>query len=307
MSQVPASADTGERFGTEEWAMSAAIALVWGSSFLLIAIAIDYVATPVVPMARLFFGTIALLVIPSARKRIERSDYKRVVFLGLVWMAIPFMLYPMAEQSVSSAVAGMINGGLPIVTVAVTAVFVRRRPSSQRIISVFIGFLGITIISLSSIRDGVSASVHGVVYLLIALLCYAIAVNTAQPLQAKYGSLTTMLWIEVCALIWTLPLGIPALWRSEFNYGALCALAVLGALGTGMSFVVYGTLLNRAGPVRGMIGTFFTPIVATVLGILFRDEEIHPIAIAGMFIVICGAVLTSRPERTVSVSATPKR
>ena len=56
-----------------------------------------------------------------------------------------------------------------------------------------------------------------------------------------------------------------------------------------------------------MIGTFFTPIVAIVLGILFRDEEIHPIAIAGMFIVICGAVLTSRPERRVSVSATPTR
>lgn len=144
-------------------------------------------------------------------------------------------------------------------------------------------------------------------YLLIALLCYATAVNVAQPLQAKYGSLTTMLWIEVCALIWTLPLGIPALWRSEFNVGALCALAALGALGTGMAFVVYGTLLNRAGTVRGMIGTFFTPIVATVLGILFRDEEIHPIAIAGMFIVICGAVLTSRPERTGSVSATPTR
>ena len=307
VNQIPASADTGAQFGTEEWAMSAAIALVWGASFLFIAIAIDYVATPVVPMARLFFGAMALLVIPSARKRIDRSDYKRVVFLGLVWMAIPFMLYPMAEQSVSSAVAGMLNGGLPVMTVAVTAVFVRRRPSSQRIVSVLIGFLGITIISLSSIQDGASASVHGVVYLIIALLCYAIAVNVAQPLQAKYGSLTTMLWIEVCALIWTLPLGIPALWRSEFNFGALCALAALGALGTGMAFVVYGTLLNRAGTVRGMIGTFFTPIVATVLGILFRDEEIHPIAIAGMFIVICGAVLTSRPERTGSVSATPTR
>ncbi|MBJ7368987.1 MAG: DMT family transporter, partial [Ilumatobacteraceae bacterium] len=171
MNQIPASADTGAQFGTEEWAMSAAIALVWGASFLFIAIAIDYVATPVVPMARLFFGVMALLVIPSARKRIDRSDYKRVIFLGLVWMAIPFMLYPMAEESVSSAVAGMLNGGLPVMTVAVTAVFVRRRPSSQRIVSVLIGFLGITIISLSSIQDGVSASIHGVVYLIIALLC----------------------------------------------------------------------------------------------------------------------------------------
>ncbi len=300
-------ADTNAHFGSEEWAMSVAIALIWGASFLFIAIAIDFVATPVVPMARVFFGSLALLVIPSARKHIDRCDYRRVAFLGLIWMAIPFTLYPMAERSVSSAVTGMLNGGLPVVTVVVTAVFVRQRPSAKRILAVLIGFLGIAVISLTSISDGASASLHGIIYLLIALLCYAIAVNVAQPIQAKYGSLTTMLWIEAFALLWTLPFGVPALWRSEFNFGALCALIALGALGTGLAFVVYGTLLNRAGTVRGMVGTFFTPVVATILGALFRDEEIHLTAIIGMLIVIYGAILTSRPERVTFVDATPTR
>jgi drug/metabolite transporter (DMT)-like permease len=59
---------------------------------------------------------------------------------------------------------------------------------------------------------------------------------------------------------------------------------------------MYGVLLHRAGPVRGMIGIFFTPVVGLVLGVTFRDDELHAIAIVGMLVVIVGAVLTSRPE-----------
>lgn len=276
--------------------MTVGIALIWGASFLFISIAIDHVATPVVPMARLFFGVIALALIPSARGRIERSDLPMFVFLGFSWMALPFLLYPLAEETVSSAVTGMINGGLPVMSVIVTAFFVRRVPSRQRMLAVVIGFGGIVIISLASVGDGVSASVHGVLFLILALFCYAVSVNLAQPLQAKYGSLTTLLWVEMIALVWTLPIGIPALADSTFTWGAFTSLVALGAVGTGVAFALYGVLLHRAGTVRGMIGTFFTPIVATFLGVVFRDEHVHAGALAGMCVVIVGAVLTSRPD-----------
>lgn len=276
--------------------MSAGIALIWGASFLFISIAIDHVATPVVPMARLFFGVIALALIPGARGRIERNDVPMFVFLGFSWMALPFLLYPLAEETVSSAVTGMINGGLPVMSVVVTAFFVRRVPSRQRVLAVLIGFSGIAVISFASVGDGLSATVHGVLFLVLALFCYSVSVNLAQPLQAKYGSLTTLLWVELIALVWTLPLGLPALGRSSFDWGAFLSLVALGAVGTGVAFALYGILLHRAGTVRGMIGTFFTPIVATILGVLFRNEHVHALAIVGMFIVIIGAVLTSRPE-----------
>jgi drug/metabolite transporter (DMT)-like permease len=71
---------------------------------------------------------------------------------------------------------------------------------------------------------------------------------------------------------------------------------VLGAIGTGIAFAIYGVLLVRAGPVRGMIGIFFTPVVGLLLGVTVRDDELHAVAIAGMLVVIGGAMLTSRPE-----------
>jgi drug/metabolite transporter (DMT)-like permease len=56
-------------------------------------------------------------------------------------------------------------------------------------------------------------------------------------------------------------------------------------------------LMVRAGAVRGVIGVFFTPIVATVLGLVFRDESVTIVSVIGMCIVICGAYLTSRPDK----------
>jgi len=276
--------------------MSALLALIWGSSFLWIAIAIDHVDVTVVPLARCLFGVIALGMFPNARRSIDRVDWPRFAFLGLCWGALPFLLYPIAEQTVNTSITGMLNGGLPIVTALVTAAFTRVAPSPFRIAAVITGGAGIALISLSSLGDETSADAKGIAFLLIALVCYAIAANVARPMHVKYGALPTMLWITTFGLLWSLPLGLNGLRHSDFTWSAIGALVALGAIGTGVAFAFYGVLLHRAGPVRGMIGIFFTPIIGTILGIAFRDDRLHGAAIAGMGIVIVGAAMTSRPE-----------
>ncbi|MCU1359348.1 MAG: family transporter, partial [Ilumatobacteraceae bacterium] len=296
---VVSSASINEQhlqFGPSEWSLSVGIAIIWGSSFLWIAIAIDHVETPVVPLARCVFGALALLCFPSARRMIRREDIGRFAMTGLVWMAIPFLLYPVAERTVNTSITGMMNGGLPVVTTIVTAIFTRRVPSARRIVAVSIGATGIAMISLASVSGDTGADVAGILWLLLALVCYAIAVNIARPVQATYGALASMLWIAIFGALWSLPLGIISLPGSDFDWAAIGSLVVLGAVGTGAAFAMYGVLLQRSGPVRGMIGIFFTPIVGLILGVTFRDDELHVIAIVGMLVVICGAMLTSRPE-----------
>lgn len=279
--------------------MTAGVALTWGASFLFIAIAIDHVATGVVPVARLAFGALALACVPAARKRIGREDLRRIALLGFVAMTVPFYLYPLAEKSVASSVTGMINGSIPVTTVLAAAVLTRTVPSRKRVIAVFVGFVGIALISFGSVGDGKGASVHGVLFLLFATCCYAFTSILSREMQVKYGTLTVLLWQEIFALLFSLPLGIPAFADSEFAWSALLALMVLGAVGTGLAYVLYGMLMVRAGAVRGVIGVFFTPIVATFLGVIFRDEKVTVLAVIGMLVVICGAWLTSRPDTAV--------
>ncbi len=288
--------DTQHHFGLAEWGMTSAVALTWGASFLFIAIAIDHVATGVVPVARLGFGALALACFPASRKMLAKEDIKRVALLGLVAMTFPFFLYPLAEQSVSSSVAGMINGSIPITTVVAAAILTRSMPSRRRVLAVLIGFVGIAFISFGSVGDDKGASVHGVLFLLSATCCYAFTSILSREMQMKYGTLPVLLWQEMFALVFSLPLGIPAFFDSTFSWSAFFALLVLGAFGTGFAYVMYGMLMVRAGAVRGVIGVFFTPIVATILGLIFRDEKVTVLAVIGMCVVIIGAYLTSRPD-----------
>jgi len=281
--------------------MTAGVALTWGASFLFIATALDSFKTGVVPIGRLGFGALALSMIPAARKRIKSEDIGQFIVFAVVSMTLPFYLYPLAAHSVSSSVVGMINGSIPLTTALFTAILIRRMPSGRRIFAVLTGFSGIALISFSSIGGAKSsASVHGVIFLLLATSCYAITAGMSRELQMKYGTLTTMLWTEIIALTASLPLGIPALLDSSFSWTSLGALFMLGAFGTGFAYLMHGQLLLRAGSVRGLIGVFFTPVIATILGIIFRNETVTVLAIIGMCIVIFGAWLTSKPESRVA-------
>jgi drug/metabolite transporter (DMT)-like permease len=152
------------------------------------------------------------------------------------------------------------------------------------------------------VGDDKGASAHGVIFLLAATCCYAFTSIMSREMQVKYGTLTVLLWQELFALLFSLPLAIPALLSDDtsFAWPAFFSLLVLGTVGTGFAYVVYGMLMVRAGAVRGVIGVFFTPVVATILGLLFRDEKVTALAVLGMCVVLIGAWLTSRPDKQIA-------
>ena len=292
-----ALADTNLQFGMVEWLLALGMALTWGSSFLLIDIIIRDAPTTFVPFGRSFFGMVALFFVPQSRETIDRSHRPRLLILGLIWMAMPFLLFPLAERTVASSIAGMMNGALPVVVAVVTAIWVRKSPSIQRMTAVVVGFLGIVLIAAPSIKEGSSADLKGIIFLVLALLCYAVGLNIARPLQAIYSPASLMLRVVAISTIISAPLGLVAMTRATFSLSMIGATIVLGALGSGIAFLLFGTLLKRTGPVRAMIPTYFTPIVGTFLGVFCNDEKILLLSILGMLIVTFGAWLTSRPEK----------
>lgn len=301
------------RFGPTEVGLSTVLALTWGSSFLLIAIAIEHVDASVVPFGRSLVGALALAALPGARRLIPPADMGRVALLGLVWMALPFWLFPLAEKTVASSVAGMMNGGLPVVMATVTALWVRRAPSRQRVVAITLGFVGIIVVALPALvaetsNGGRIADGLGLSYLALALLCYAVGANIARPLQAKYSPARLFLHVQVAATIWTLPVSLGGLGDSQFAWSAVAAIVVLGVMGTGLAFVVFGMLLERTGITRAMIPTYFTPVVGLVLGIALNGEELAIVSVLGMVVVIVSAWMTSKPDaRDVLVTEPTRR
>lgn len=282
-------------FAPVDWALFLTLGTVWGSSFVLMAIGLESFRPGLVTWLRIVFGAAALWSLRGARVRIDRPDLPRLLVTSISWVVLPFWLFPLAQGSVNSATAGMLNGAVPIFTAILASALLRKPPGARQLIGIPVGFVGVAAIATSAAAAGPS-QLLGVVEVLVACVCYAIAFNVSAPLQQKYGSLPVVAAILAIATVLTAPLGIGSLPGSSFAWDALAAMAVLGLVGTGFAFVLMGRLVGRVGPTRASIVGYLIPVVALGLGVVLRGDDVGPFALAGVVLVVVGAYLASRRE-----------
>ena len=283
-------------FAARDWTLLAGIALIWGSSFLFMAVGLEAFEPGVITLVRLVLGAGALALVPAARRPIDRVDRPRVMALGIIWMAIPLTLFPIAQQWVDSSVAGMINGAVPITAAVWATILLRRLPGRRQLIGIAIGFAGMVAIFLPELSDS-SATTLGTMLLLVAIICYGLAGNLAVPLQQRYGAAPVLLRAQLTALAVVAPLAAFQVGDSTWAWDAALAMVPLGILGTGLAMVLMVNLVGRVGSTRGSVAIYFVPIVAIALGVMVRNETVHPLALIGMVLVLLGAWVTSRRER----------
>ena len=284
-------------FSAPDWGLFVAIALIWGSSFLFIAIALDAIEPGLITWGRVALGAAVLNVVPRARTRLDPEDRFRMVLLSLLWVGIPFTLFPLAEQHISSAVTGMLNGSMPIFAALVAGVLLRTPPGPTQAAGLVVGLAGTLAVSLDQLGEGDNAWI-GVLMALGATVCYGFAINIAAPLQRRYGSLAVMARMLALATVWTAPFGLWSIPGSSFELGPALSVAFIGAVGTGIAFVIMATLVGSVGSTRASMATYLIPVVAMVLGVLVRDDRVGVLAVVGVVLVVVGAYFASRPERT---------
>jgi drug/metabolite transporter (DMT)-like permease len=297
--RLPATAEgsSSAPFTPVDWLLIAIPAAVWGASFLLIAEGLESFEPGVVTWGRLLLGVLTLLLVPRTRAtRISRGDWPRVALLGLFWFAAPQTLFAIAEQWVSSAVAGMLNGALPLFAALMSATLLRRLPGRNQLRGLGVGFAGVVCISLPSLSGDAGTAV-GAGLVVVALLCYALASNVVVPLQQRYGAIGVIARAQLVALALTTPYAIAGIPASSFAWQPAAAVLLLGVLGTGVAFVAAGTVMGRVGATRGSVIAYLIPVVALVLGVLLRDEHVERLAVVGLALVLIGAWLTSRDGR----------
>jgi drug/metabolite transporter (DMT)-like permease len=290
---VTRTSSPGAAFTATDWLVFASIAGIWGASFLFIAVGLDALEPGVVTLLRVGLGAAILRALPGPRTRVAAEDRRRLIGLSMLWVGLPFTLFPIAEQHINSAVTGLLNGATPMFTALFAWLLFGQRTTGPQLAGVAIGFTGILLISLPSIGEGPS-SAWGVALVLVATACYGLAAHIAEPLQARYGSRLVMGRMLALATIWTLPYGLAGLPDSEVELRPLLAVAVLGLVGTGLAFLLMGSLLGRVGSVRASFITYLIPVVALVLGVAFQDDHVEAPALLGVALVVSGAVLASR-------------
>ena len=284
-------------FAAVDWALFSVVGTIWGSSFLFMAIGLEAFRPGLVTWLRILFGHRALWLVPGARARgsTERT-WGRCCCWPITWVAIPFTLFPLAQGSVNSAIAGMLNGAAPIFTAVVATILLRKasRVAPARRDPARLPRRG---------RDralgrgpGLQPGRSAWSLILVATICYGIAFNIATPLQQRYGSLPVMARILAIGAVLTAPLGVVSIPGSQLRLVGAPRGRRGGRARDGVAFVLMGRLVGRVGATRASIVGYLIPVVALLLGVLLRNDVVGPIAIGGVALVIVGAYLTSRRE-----------
>lgn len=276
------------------------LALIWGSTFYLIMVGLQMFTPVGVAFGRIAFGAVTLLVV-SMVSRIWLPPlwaWKHIFIVATLWVSVPSMLYAYGETLVSSAVAGIINAATPLMTLlAMLVAFPEEKPTRQRMTGLFLGFLGILIVVGVWNRSG-GNDLIGMLALLGAVACYGIGFPyarkylTGPSARAPINAITLAFAMLLCGLVVTGPIvAFTGVIETEFQWGPLVAIAVLGVLGSGLASVLNFKLMVASDATTASTVTYFTPLVAVAAGALLLNETISWNQPFGAIFVVVGAAI----------------
>jgi drug/metabolite transporter (DMT)-like permease len=284
------------RFRPVDWTLFAFLAGIWGASFFFIEIGLRAFQPGLVTWLRVLTGAAVLAFLPGARgEPFSARDRRLIVALSFASAAIPFTLFPLAQRSVTSAVAGVINGGVPMMVVIVGFLAFRRVPARHQVVGLLLGAAGVAAIALLTAEEG-SSQAFAVVLLIVAIASYGVSINLMSVLVPRYGAIPVVARALALACLWTAPLGIWSIPRSTFAWPSFVSVVVLGAIGTGVAYAAMGTLIRDVGSVRASYVTNVVPVVSLVLAAAVLHEPLPSGALVGAALVVVGGTLVSRPR-----------
>jgi drug/metabolite transporter (DMT)-like permease len=273
-----------------------ALALIWGSSFLWIKLALGGLLPTQIAFARIFLGAAVLLFIVKARRlRLPAlgSTWGHLIVAAVVTNVIPYTLFAIGEQGIGSGLAGAMNATTPLWTLGIGMLTrTERQVSVTRIAGLLLGFVGVVII-LAPWHDR-TGSLSGEIECLAATAGYGAGyVYQARFLtSARLSPLVlSCAQLVAAAIVTTLILPVGGTAEPRITPGVAIGILVLGVLGTGAAYVLNYRLIIDAGPMVASTVAYLLPIVAIALGVVFLGESLSWSLIAGTAVVLSGFVI----------------
>jgi len=284
----------------------ALLALIWGSAFLWIKLADRGFSAVEVTLARLALGAAVLFIIVRVRReQVPRPGrlWAQIAVAALFANAVPYLLFAVAEQTVDSSTAGIINATTPLWTV-VLALAVRHQKSvtGWQAAGLAVGFAGAVLIFTPWHTAGGLFSA-GALQCLAASVSYAVSYIYMDRFLARRGISPVVLsacQLAAAAVMLAIALGVSGVQAPHVTAQSVAAIAVLGIIGTGFAYVLNYQIITSEGATVASTVTYLLPVVAIVLGVVVLGETITVTVLAGIALVLGGVALTRRRTKPVT-------
>lgn len=280
----------------------ATLALLWGSGFFWIALSLDGFTPVQLTFGRLALGALVLVPIALGRRLPRptgRAMWLHLTVSALVANAIPYTLFAVAEQTVSSSLAGVLNATTALWTLLLA---VATRSDSQltrrRAAGVALGFVGVLVLfePWNGIAGGTAAG-------LLACIGAAASYGIAYIYQARFLTNRGLSALSLTATQLVIAAGILAL-LLPFSGAirgpepiAIAAVLILGVIGTGVALIINFQLIATEGATAASVVTYLVPAVALLLGVLVLDEPASLALPIGGVLILAGVALTRTHSR----------
>ncbi|MGH3648145.1 MAG: DMT family transporter [Micromonosporaceae bacterium] len=276
-----------------------ALTLIWGASFLFIKVGISELHPTYVTLGRAATGALTVLgflLITRGKLPRDLKTWGHLAVVGTVGVVIPFTLFGYGEQRISSVLAGIWNATTPLWVLPISVLaFRNERFSFRKVVGLGLGFAGVLVVL--GVWQGVGGShLAGQLMIMGAALCYGIAIpylrrflsdvpdgGTAVP-----AGMLLMASLEL-AIVAPLVAGPPP---GSVSWPVIGSVVALGALGTGLAFILNMRVIQIAGATTSASVTYLIPIVATVVGVVALGERISWYQPVGAAVVLLGVAVS---------------
>ena len=269
------------------------LSAIWGSSYMFIKVGVrDFSPAALVELRLLLAGAV-LVSFVAVRRRLGavRPAFAPGAFVGIVGMAIPFLLITWGETHVDSGVAAVANSSVPIFVALLALRFAAsERSSGLRMVGLVVGLAGVGVVAGVHPNGGWWA-VGGALAVVLASLCYAVSSLYIQR-SLVVGGLELAAASVVCGAIAMLPFALADL-PGTVGWKPLASVVVLGVVGTGLAQLIVNRLIGEHGPARSMLVNYLLPGFALLFGATILGEPLTGAKVGGLVLILVGVTLAS--------------
>lgn len=276
------------------WLVLLLLGLGWGSSFMFNEILLREIGPLTMSLGRVGLGAVGcwIWVLGTGRARaLGIGSLMALVLLGIINYAIPFTLYPLAQEALTGGVTGIINAMTPVAVVLVSQVWPGGEKATRaKSLGVALGLVGVLLLALPALQRGSGSEIWAILTALGAPVCYAVGTNIVRYFRALDPALVAAVSLTGGALaVGPLALaveGVPqiTLWQSWLSLG------IIGFALTSAAFIGMYWLIGAQGGTFASTVTFIAPVSAVLLGRWVLGEALLTEHLLGMAVILLGFV-----------------
>lgn len=281
-----------------KWGYLIVLALIWGSSFILIKRGLVGLSVLQVGSMRIIFAAFFLLSIGfKSIFLIPKEKWKYIALTSLFGTFLPAFLFALAQTEIDSAVSSILNSLTPLNTLVLGVLVFGVGYQKRQVWGVFIGLVGTLLLVYDGAMAHPNQNYYYAILIILASICYALNVNFIKrylsdlsPLSISAGNFLVLLFPAVLVLLFS---GFPWQMPSDKVQDSILFILILGVFGTGIANILFFKLIQISSPVFATSVTYLIPVVAFCWG-LVDNEMLTSVQFFGAFVVLIGVYLSAR-------------